>query len=473
MPTKKLIALSMLVLALSVSVDAFAKDEAVNYEDQVASILKSKCGTCHGDGKQESGLSVTSYAGIIKGSGSGPVIAAGQSATSRLVEVISTDDETQRMPPEGDRLTESQVAIIKKWIDTGLRENAGSSAAQRRTLGFKPMAIPASTAAGPVPEGLPTLTKPQVKRDYPIVALASSARALVVASSSYQSIDLIDPSNGRQFGSLAFDEGEPLVLKFSQSGRILLAGGGKPVQNGSVVLFDTATGKRLASVADEPDAIMAADISPDERLVAIGCTSRLVKIYSTEDGRLLTTIDKHTDWITTVAYSPDGKYLATADRIGNIYLWDGKSGGELLAFSAHKKSVRNMAWRSDSLMVASCGEDGLIVWWDIKDGWPVIQKAGAHAGGVLDVSFGSKGQLASSGRDGIVRVWGADGSEIKAFSLDSASLLHAAQGSSRQVVGIKPLLLRVVIPSDSESVIAGDSLGRLHRWAKVVPAIEN
>ncbi|MFM7926654.1 MAG: c-type cytochrome domain-containing protein, partial [Pirellula sp.] len=225
MPLKSIPVLMMIVVALSISKSTNAQEDAVNYDDQVASILKSKCGTCHGDGKQESGLSVTSYAGIIKGSGSGPVIAAGQSATSRLVEVISTDDESQRMPPEGDRLTEAQIAIIKKWIDSGLRENAGSSAAQRRTLGFKPMAIAASTAAVPLPNDLPPLSKPPFKRAYPIVALASSSRAPLVASSNYQAIDLLDPSSGRAFGSVLFDEGEPLVLKFSQSGRILLAGG--------------------------------------------------------------------------------------------------------------------------------------------------------------------------------------------------------------------------------------------------------
>ena len=173
------------------------------------------------------------------------MIAAGQSATSRLVEVISTDDESLRMPPEGDRLTEAQIAIIKKWIDSGIRENAGSSAAQRRTLGFKPMAIAATNAAVPVPNDLPPLSKPPVKRAYPIIALANSSRAPVMASSSYQAIDLIDPSSGRTFGSVSFEEGEPLVLKFSQSGRILMAGGGKPVQSGSVVLFDASTGKVL------------------------------------------------------------------------------------------------------------------------------------------------------------------------------------------------------------------------------------
>lgn len=464
MRMKSIPKLKMLVVALSISMTSSGQENGVTYDQQVASILKSKCGTCHGDGKQESGLSVTSYAGIIKGSGSGPIVVAGQSSASRLVEVVSTDDESQRMPPEGDRLNDAQIATIKKWIDTGLRENAGSSAAQLRTLGFKPMATDGSNAYGPVPSGLPTLIKPQLRRPFPIVSLAASSRAAVVASSNYQSIDLLDPSTGRELGAVPFPEGEPLVLKFSQGGRILLAGGGKPVQGGSVVLFDVATGKRLASVADEPDAIMAADISPDETTVVIGCTSRLVKIYSTQDGNLLTTIDKHTDWITAVSYSPDGKYLATADRIGNIYLWDGKSGGALLAFSAHKKSVRSLAWRSDSLMVASCGEDGLIVWWDIKDGWPVVQKPNAHGGGVLDVCFGAKGELASSGRDGIVRLWASDGSETKQLSTDTAVLLGEPKDASKKLEGTKPLLLRVVLPSHGESVIAGDSQGRLHRW---------
>ncbi|MFN5187819.1 MAG: c-type cytochrome domain-containing protein [Planctomycetota bacterium] len=121
MCTKSILTLKMLVVALSISMTSFAQENGVTYDQQVASILKSKCGTCHGDGKQESGLSVTSYAGIIKGSGSGPIVVAGQSSTSRLVEVVSTDDESQRMPPEGDRLNDAQIATIKKWIDTGLR----------------------------------------------------------------------------------------------------------------------------------------------------------------------------------------------------------------------------------------------------------------------------------------------------------------------------------------------------------------
>jgi WD40 repeat protein len=280
----------------------------------------------------------------------------------------------------------------------------------------------------------------------------------VVAVAAYGAIELV-ASPDRSYGALPFPEGEPLTLAFSRSGRLLLAAGGKPVQSGSVVLFDVATGKRLASVGDEPDAIIAADIGADEKLVAIGCTSRKVKLFSTEDGGLKATIEKHTDWVTAVAFSPDGRYLATGDRIGNIHLWDGKTGGVILPLSEHKKSVRALSWRSDSGVVASCGEDGTVVWWDVKDGWPLVNKPNAHPGGVLDCRFGPAGELATCGRDGLVKLWSAEGNETKKFSIGDDTA-----GGSQPPAGVRLLPTRVAVSADGGTVFAGDTAGRLRAW---------
>ena len=236
-------------------------------------------------------------------------------------------------------------------------------------------------------------------------------------------------------------------------------------------VFDVTTGKRLASVGDETDAVLAADISPDERQVAIGGSGKVVKIFSTEDGKLLHTLAKHTDWITALAFSPDGKLLATGDRIGNIHLWDTRSGGIVLPLSEHKSAIRTLSWRSDSGVVASCGEDGLIVWWDVKDGWPAITKPNAHpptrpagsygkiASGVLDVAFGPKGELASCGRDGIVRLWADDGKELKKFAIADDK---PVDGTAPKGVTVLPT--RVAISADGSVVLAGDSAGQLHAW---------
>lgn len=440
--------------------DPKAEEKPVTFEDHVATILKKNCSTCHGDSKQEGGLSLATYAGVMKGSGGGEIVVAGRSGASRLIEVITASDEGDRMPPEGDRVPAEAVALIKRWIDTGLRENAGSSAAAMRTLGFKAGAPADDGVPGAMPANLASFTRPPTRRAYPVLALASSPRAPLVAAAGYGAIDLVDPVTRSPLGAIEFPEGEPLVLAFSRSGRLLLAAGGKPVQNGAAVLFDVATGTRLASVGDEPDAIIAADISPDEKRVAIGGTSRLVKIYSTEDGSLQATIEKHTDWVTAVAFSPDGKYLATGDRIGNIHLWDGTTGGVILPLSDHKKSVRALSWRSDSGVVASCGEDGTVVWWDARDGWPVVNKPNAHAGGVLDCRFGPQGELATCGRDGLVKLWSVEGNEVRKFSIADDT-----PGDAKPPAGVALLPTRVTLSGDGSTVLAGDTSGRLHGWA--------
>lgn len=441
------------------SLSAAGDEKPITYEDHVAGILKKHCVTCHGDSKQEGGLSLANYTGVMKGAGGGEIVIAGRSGGSRLIEVITALDDGERMPPEGERVSAEQVAVIRSWIDTGLRENAGSSAAAIRTLGFRPAAPAPVDGPGVIPRNLATIERPKTVRGFPVLAMAASPRAPVTAVSGYGAIDLLS-SLDQRYGSLAFPEGEPLVLTFSRSGRLLLAAGGKPVQSGSVVLFDVATGKRLSSVADEPDAILAADLSPDEKLVAIGCTSRLVKLFSTEDGSLVATIDKHTDWVTAVAFSPNGKYLATGDRVGNIHLWDGATGGVILPLSEHKKSVRALSWRGDSGVVASCGEDGTVVWWDVKDGWPVVNKPNAHRGGVLDCRFGPQGELATCGRDGAVRIWSAEGNEVRTFSI-----VNDTPADARPPAGVALLPTRVVVSGDGSFVLAGDTAGRLHGWA--------
>lgn len=444
----------------------------ITFEDHIAVILRKNCSQCHGEGKQEAGLNFSSYSSVLKGGSGGRIVEAGRSSASRLYGVITEADPAARMPPDADPLPAEAIALVKKWIDTGLRENVGSTAMAMRTLGFKPADDPqADSGPAPLPENLPAVERPATARPFPIVALAASPRAPVAAASGYGVIEFFAPATRESLGTLPFAEGEPLALRFSRSGRRLLAAGGLPVETGVAAVYDVATGKRLAAVGDEPDAVQAADLSPDERMVAVGCTSRLVKVFSTETGKTLYSLDKHTDWVTAVAFSPDGRYLVSGDRIGNIHLWDAKSGGVVLPLAEHKGSIRALVWRSDSGVVASCGEDGLIVWWDVSDGFPVVTKQNAHppqkppgtygtvANGVLDCAFGPKGELASCGRDRVVRLWDASGKELKSFPLPSDA---AADGQSPRV---RVLPTRVAVSFDGTTVMAGDSSGRLHSWS--------
>ena len=69
------VAPAMLILLACFATDpVVAEDKPITYEDHVAGILKKHCATCHGDGKQEGGLALASYAGVMKGAGGGEIV---------------------------------------------------------------------------------------------------------------------------------------------------------------------------------------------------------------------------------------------------------------------------------------------------------------------------------------------------------------------------------------------------------------
>jgi WD40 repeat protein len=449
----------LLILAANFS-NLRAAETPVNFEEHVKPILRQHCLKCHGDDKQESDLNMQTYEALLRGGSGGNVVEAGRSGQSVLFEAITNKDADGRMPPNSPPLPQEKIELIRKWIDTGLLQTTNSkSMLKSRNLTFTP--APDNEAAGPtpLPSDLPPIVVKPTRRPFPVLAMDVSPRAPLIAASAWEFIRLIHSETEEEIGRLAFPEGEPHVIRFSRDGKVLMVAGGRPVESGRIVLFDVRTGKRLAELGDELDAVLAADIAPDQRFAALGGSSRVVKVYSTTTGKLQYKLTKHTDWITSIAFSPDGTKLATSDRAGSIHLWDAKSGGILLNLAGHKEAVRALDWRGDSRMLASTSEDGKIIWWDVLDGFPAINKDNAHppkrpAGtygtipnGVLAARFDRHGNLVTAGRDQTVRMWAPDGQQTKAFLLNSG------------------MPISNVVSADG-SVVSGDSFGVVRFWPK-------
>jgi len=78
--------LSTLLACLAAHAASAADEKPITYEDHVAGILKKHCATCHGDGKQEGGLNLLNYAGVVlmptrmAVSGDGSIVHAGSTA---------------------------------------------------------------------------------------------------------------------------------------------------------------------------------------------------------------------------------------------------------------------------------------------------------------------------------------------------------------------------------------------------------
>lgn len=449
----------LLTALISTGVTAVA-EESVNYEEHIKPIFREHCLKCHGDDEQKADLNLQTHAGALKGGSGGAVVVAGRASQSLLFQSITDPDDDARMPPKKPMIPQAQIALIQKWIDSGLREtSASASMVAERDLSFKPVANAGAKPTEPVmPGALPELKLPPMKRPLPVLSLDASPWAPLAAVAGLDHVRLVNLESREDAGLLPFPEGEPHWLRFSRDGAVLMAAGGRPVELGKVVLFDVKSGKRLAAVGDEVDAVLAADLSADQTSVALGGTGKLVKVYDTATGKLRYKIEKHTDWIMAVAFSPDGRTLATADRAGGLHLWEAASGRPLLSLNEHKASVRALDWRADSKLLASVGEDGLIIWWDVKDGWPAITKADAHppvrppgshgkiANGVLAARFDHEGRLCTAGRDQKIRLWDAGGKEIQSFD----------------ITGGQPL--SVALSHDGKTVIGGDTAGQVHFW---------
>jgi hypothetical protein len=77
-----------------------AKTENVTFEKDIAPILKQSCVRCHGAEKPKAQLRLDTLEGVLKGSKDGPVLKAGDSASSLLVKSVSQLDPKIAMPPK-------------------------------------------------------------------------------------------------------------------------------------------------------------------------------------------------------------------------------------------------------------------------------------------------------------------------------------------------------------------------------------
>ena len=109
--------LSILIMVAAGGV-AFGQ-QSPDFEADIRPLLLKHCSECHGPDTQKSSLRLDARHAAFKGGDSGPVIAAGNSADSLLLQRITSNVEDERMPPEGPALPDREVELIRRWIDAG------------------------------------------------------------------------------------------------------------------------------------------------------------------------------------------------------------------------------------------------------------------------------------------------------------------------------------------------------------------
>jgi hypothetical protein len=101
--------------------------EIVSYKEDVHPILQIRCLECHkpgGEGYGQSGLDLTSYAGLMKGTKYGPIVVPGDAMTSNfLVVVEGRAAPAIRMPFDHKKLPAGEIDILRRWVNRGAKDN--------------------------------------------------------------------------------------------------------------------------------------------------------------------------------------------------------------------------------------------------------------------------------------------------------------------------------------------------------------
>lgn len=99
-------------------------------------------------------------------------------------------------------------------------------------------------------------------------------------------------------------------------------------------------------------------ISPDGKLIAAGCSDKLVYVWDMASGEIRFTLEGHASRVTSVDFSPDGRLLASGSRDGTVRLWNPLTGKPVRTFAGFTDDVIDIRFSagSDFLIVSIPGQ---------------------------------------------------------------------------------------------------------------------
>jgi len=98
-----------------------------SFKEDVMPVFVGRCVSCHkagGEGQAKSGLDLTSYAGVMKGTKFGPMVIPGDPESSNLMLLLDWRASAElRMPHGKKQLSSCDRNDIRAWIREGAKDN--------------------------------------------------------------------------------------------------------------------------------------------------------------------------------------------------------------------------------------------------------------------------------------------------------------------------------------------------------------
>ncbi|MBD3675568.1 MAG: hypothetical protein HUJ26_18815 [Planctomycetaceae bacterium] len=372
-----------------VSISSLCADE-VDFNADVAPIFMKYCNGCHDEVEANGEIVLTSFENVMKGGQSGKVIKPQDADNSYLVRLIEGRTEPL-MPPEGiTGPSKEEIAVIRRWIAAGALKPT------------KPLIRRLTD--------VPTI-KPRDEVRRAITAVTHSKDGRWMAVGRYGSVEVYTLPDQKLVQTLDGMTGNVNDVGFSADGEILFAAAGEPGLYGQLGLFSTDTWKPLNLLEGHADSMYAADISPEDKIIATGSYDQTIILWDLKTGELLNTLTGHNGPVYDLEYHPDMPILASASGDRTVKLWDVTTGKRLDTLNEPEKEQYTVSFSPDGKHLAAAGVDRRIRVWKItqqgqEGSNPILYSRFAHEKPIVRVVFSPDGAiLASAGEDLVLKLW--------------------------------------------------------------------
>jgi WD40 repeat protein len=253
----------------------------------------------------------------------------------------------------------------------------------------------------------------------------------------------------------------------------------------------------LLSLQGHAAPVSSVAISSDGRTALSASADGTLKVWDMASGLLLRSMSSGSSAVTSVAISPDGRWVLSGGADGAIKLWNLSDGSEVRSLHGHDGSVGGVAFSADGRQGLSGGADQTVRVWDLSSGretrtLTVMQAQVGHVP-VQDVAFAPDGHtILALCANGVVEVWelqtskravpirtfGSSGTTSNGMALSpdgrtvasssgvkTLSLWDVASGKEIHTLdGHGALVSSVAFSPDGRSVLSGSADKTLKLW---------
>ncbi len=201
-------------------------------------------------------------------------------------------------------------------------------------------------------------------RDTNWIHIAGRGNAAVVFSPDGSKLAVGDANNGVRIWNLSaraierstLEVRSPRALHFSPNGSHLII----IANSGQVHGLDLAGGA-LTTFSEPVSFAQLAAFSPDHRLVAVPGFDGTVRVFELATGKVSARLTARTGSLLSAAFSPDGTRLFAGGLDGYVTVWDFTTGRELASTKVLRTGVFSVGFDAEGRFV-SCAADAVRIW---------------------------------------------------------------------------------------------------------------